>query len=823
MICSSQPSSKYLSRLSLSALAAFIILAIFLIPAALAGQGTITGSVVNIRSGPGSNHEITGTLLQDTKVEILQSSGDWTKIKYSHIEGWVASQYIGTNSLAAATPVNSSQTNAKPGTVSSRQVQVVNGPINSRSGPDASYDKMESLPDQAVYNVLGKTGDWYQIQLSNGQSAYVAGWLVKEIASTSPAPAAPAPVTPTPAAPATHTSNNAPSVIFNQQAMQFEVPPRIENGRTLVPLRAIFEAMGANVDWNESTRTVTAQRGGTTVVLPLGSTSPTVNGQPWQLEVPAKIVNSRTLAPLRFVGEALGGQVNWDSKTRIITIAYTPSAIPAAVIAKDNQVNLREMPSTSANKVDVASAGERMTVLSEQNGWYQVSRGGRTAWIASWVVEAVEAAKPDPIPAEPEPPVVVNPTPQPPTLPEPEVNDPENVLRLSRSRDDKGIKVIISSKLKMEPQIKENSGSIQYQFTDRPLLGLNYFEEKMGSELLKVKAGNYEKDTLITVALPSDVEYKMTVEEDGKQLIFFIPNYITNIEKSSFGSVGERLIVSTLCPVTPKGQLNGGKLEVTLPNLTLKKASNYSYTSDLVNSMKVEKSSSNTDEVLITFDTREMYKYNFATSGGNSDLNIILMRKTITEPREKMVVLDAGHGGRDTGARGTLFNEKDVNLAVTLKAGELLKQKGIRVEYTRTDDSFVELDEISNIANRLNAALFVSVHCNSTTSAGPSGTESYFYAPLSTPELFVQRDERQKLATLLQTELMSKLQRIDRGVKEKNLSVLRKAKMPSALVELAFLSNPSDQTLLMQDDFRNLAAQAIANAVEQYLNSNTNN
>lgn len=113
----------------------------------------------------------------------------------------------------------------------------------------------------------------------------------------------------------------APTVDLDGKQLTFDVQPTIENGRTLVPLRAIFEAMGANVDWNQSTQTATATKDGTTVNLRIGSLTPTINGQAKTLDVPAKIVNGRTLAPLRFVGEAFGGTVGWDPATQKITIS----------------------------------------------------------------------------------------------------------------------------------------------------------------------------------------------------------------------------------------------------------------------------------------------------------------------------------------------------------------------------------------------------------------------------------------------------------------------------------------------------------------------
>lgn len=118
----------------------------------------------------------------------------------------------------------------------------------------------------------------------------------------------------------------APTVNLDGQQLSFDVPPTIENGRTLVPLRAIFEAMGATVSWNQATQTATAVKGDTKVVLQIGSTTPTINGQVKQLDVPAKIVNGRTLAPLRFVGEAFGGTVEWNQASQLISITSVPTS-----------------------------------------------------------------------------------------------------------------------------------------------------------------------------------------------------------------------------------------------------------------------------------------------------------------------------------------------------------------------------------------------------------------------------------------------------------------------------------------------------------------
>jgi len=114
-------------------------------------------------------------------------------------------------------------------------------------------------------------------------------------------------------------SAQAPTVFLDGKQLSFDVPPTLDNGRTLVPLRGIFEALGVEVQWDGATQTVTATKGNTTIKLTVGGQA-YKNGQPITLDVPAKIINGRTLVPLRFVSEALGSQVNWDDKTQTITI-----------------------------------------------------------------------------------------------------------------------------------------------------------------------------------------------------------------------------------------------------------------------------------------------------------------------------------------------------------------------------------------------------------------------------------------------------------------------------------------------------------------------
>ena len=110
------------------------------------------------------------------------------------------------------------------------------------------------------------------------------------------------------------------SLQINGSEISAEVPPTVIDGRTMVPVRAIFEAVGANIDFNAETKTITAKKGDTTVNMTVGAKIATVNSKEVQLDAPVVIVNGRTLAPARFVAETFGYTVQWDSENKIVEI-----------------------------------------------------------------------------------------------------------------------------------------------------------------------------------------------------------------------------------------------------------------------------------------------------------------------------------------------------------------------------------------------------------------------------------------------------------------------------------------------------------------------
>jgi len=181
-------------------------------------------------------------------------------------------------------------------------------------------------------------------------------------------------------------------------------------------------------------------------------------------------------------------------------------------------------------------------------------------------------------------------------------------------------------------------------------------------------------------------------------------------------------------------------------------------------------------------------------------------------------VLDPGHGGKDPGAIGPAgTQEKDINLPIALEVGRILSLDGIDVAYTRTADVYLSLAERSQVANNADADLFVSIHCNGSTSPDKQGISTYYYAPADNQVLYSQEGDRRLLASSIQKALLGELARGDMGVRQGNFAVLRETVIPCALVETLFITNPEEETLLAQTSIQLRAAAAIAQGIKDYL------
>jgi N-acetylmuramoyl-L-alanine amidase len=174
-----------------------------------------------------------------------------------------------------------------------------------------------------------------------------------------------------------------------------------------------------------------------------------------------------------------------------------------------------------------------------------------------------------------------------------------------------------------------------------------------------------------------------------------------------------------------------------------------------------------------------------------------------------IVVIDPGHGGKDSGAPGLGgLLEKDVILPIGKRMATILEQKGVKVIMTRNADFFVELQGRVDIAERANATLFVSIHANSVDGRSDvNGLEVYYY------------DSGYRLAEAVRGTILQNISTIkDRGTRKARFYVLRKSSMPSILVETGYMSGREDNPRLGSPEYQNRMAEAIAAGVLKYLN-----
>ena len=202
------------------------------------------------------------------------------------------------------------------------------------------------------------------------------------------------------------------------------------------------------------------------------------------------------------------------------------------------------------------------------------------------------------------------------------------------------------------------------------------------------------------------------------------------------------------------------------------------------------------------------------TDGGI--LTVVQPDQAVTPPAEEpetpdapLVVLDAGHGGTDVGAPYYGYDEKDLVLPITLAVGELLEQQGYRVEYTRSDDTYVSLAARAEQANTQQAEIFVSIHANAfPQNPAINGVETYY---------LIGGERAKDLAKAIHAAVLEATGAGDRSTREANYYVLRYTDMPAVLVETGYMTNEEECALLASPEYQAQMAQGIANGIMAYL------
>lgn len=312
---------------------------------------------------------------------------------------------------------------------------------------------------------------------------------------------------------------------------------------------------------------------------------------------------------------------------------------------------------------------------------------------------------------------------------------------------------------------------------------------------------------------------------------------LANIESIELGISGTQLLIKTDRAVRFQSQrLSGGVQQIVIPNARLASGATERLPSGRsISRIRVQQLDSNTVAIfiepragyavgditqrnsrLVTIDLREITA---STPPSNTRIPVPPPEQTTPTPPTTtlpnvpsgrvLVVIDPGHGGRDPGAIGINgLQEKNVILPISLEVQRLLEQQGVSVLLTRSSDYFVSLEGRTQIANNARANLFVSIHANAVNRSSVSGVETFYFS------------SGQGLAEAIQSSIIQTFDVRNRGVKQARFYVLRNSAMPSALVEVGFVTGVEDAPRLADPNYRSQMAAAIARGILLYIQQN---
>ena len=723
-----------------------------------------------------------------------------------------------------------------------------------------------------------------------------------------------------------------PQVTLLLNDIKFEVseglmPPIILENRTLVPVREVFETLGGKVEWHESERAVEVELQEKKVKLWIDKYTALVDEKEIELDVPAKIVSSKTMVPARFISEKCGLSVGWDNETKTVSInKKLPIAqINSVEYKKVNGVNcvvVEANSEISGYKYFSLSEPDRLILDVENSKFIDETK---TQDINDDTVSSMRFGKQ-------------------------ENNVNRIVLDLFKkledyivvqSEDKKVLYLALDEKLELVDETKKDENTETENKTDdteiktednKETENNNQDENKTDNkqegqsqtdnkqdESNKTDEENQEdikEDSTPELENPNDsVTDDETNENDNKEQETEVIEYDAIINAIKYNSTSNRTRVMFEGEIEeykeffledPKRlvvDIYNAKLElegpniITLKNKAIKEIEIAQYEKDIVRVVfdltvgikykikertdelqidieaptyrNVEYKEFNNKAELTLYDvdiddlefkknkSKNTYTISYSSSDFNagsgtintaddytkkiaitktkititdkgktsyvtkqSGKNVIVTMTKANKTNDKIILLDAGHGGNDPGSHNGKYYEKDFNLAIMLKLKEMLEDADYTVYATREKDVTLTVNDRVELATEdyPEAALYVSVHNNSVENKNYSGT-LVMYCPRDTSEYGITNKQ---FASYVLEELVDELGTINRGfivVKETDTSkrVLTEVPMPSILCEVAFVSNDEEVRRLDTEEFQESAALAIFNGIEKAL------
>ena len=348
----------------------------------------------------------------------------------------------------------------------------------------------------------------------------------------------------------------------------------------------------------------------------------------------------------------------------------------------------------------------------------------------------------------------------------------------------------------------------------RTVVPVRFVSEQLGASvawdqqqyLVSITSPKQEPETPLEPETPEVPETPETPVEPETPAVE--PDYAVSIPKASSGGVLSWSASDTA--VSPKVFTLDGRVVFDYPGGKLDKASGtVSVNGPVVKTIRYNQYDHGYDDTpyvarivldLQTGMTKDDLE--ISTTGGSVSI------RQVGDPRP-LVVVDAGHGGKDPGAMYDGYNEKDFVLPMALEVGQRLEAAGCRVIYSRDDDTYITLSDRADLANELGADIFISIHANAMPQKpNINGLETYCYKLGGQAEV---------LANYVHDAILEAASPEDRGVRTANYYVLRETDMPAILVETGYMSNADECQKLADATYQKALARGIANGAIDYL------
>ncbi|QXM06506.1 N-acetylmuramoyl-L-alanine amidase family protein [Crassaminicella indica] len=619
--------------------------------------------------------------------------------------------------------------------------------------------------------------------------------------------------------------------------------------RTLVPIRFVVENLGAQIEWDQKNKEATILAEEKTIVLKIDSAKAIVNGKECSLPngVPAKLLgyqgNYRTMVPLRFIAEQLGMDVNWIQETTTATVDLPKQSItgiefreykdvPRVVIKTTGKVKLSPLylPGSRFGGTDRLILDIPNTNI-DINDPSLIKEGSEIKKkVYDMGVMTIRASLFE--------------------------KSPRNVTRIvidlalprgydvTFDEENNEIKVDFLNTVKsIKMENRNNADAIVIHTDEIPAYNVidlgdrvvvdilnaklkfdknNILVSKNGVKRIRISQfnpdDNYDKDDKI-VRVVLDLEKGQSfenifVEDEGMDILVYVnskPLQGFSYKKEAVNKSILKLSLEERDMYDEDYNDNNHELLLKVPKDQISLADTTLNIDDsMVKSIAIDDDGKYyhitirlQDETTYKIKTVDDEKYN---------IQVEFKNKKIENSRYsgKMVVIDAGHGGKDPGASSSRLKEKHIALDTAQKLNKLLEEAGFSTYMTRADDTYVGLYERAAIANGLNADAFVSVHYNWHPNPKIRGVEVLYNGEDKS------RDNK-TFARIVKNEMVKGLKAVDHGIHNRpKLVVIRETKMPAILAEMGFMSNAGEEAKIVTESYRQKAAQTLFNGIKRY-------